>query len=273
MGRLGNQMFQFASTVGIGNRIGLEAKFPIENTIERQPTGPFDPRIGANIPVKCDLTECFDIPDDMFIPSRHIFTNSFYNENEFSYNKASELISDGTCLNGYFQTERYFADSRDLILKYFTFKNRYSETALNYLNKIREENPNKKITSVHVRRGDYLQYPDHHPVCDIEYYRKSILEIQKNSDSIFLIFSDDSDWCKSKFTEDHFIISDINESYSELCAMTLCDNNIIANSSFSWWGAWLNQRQEKKVIAPQKWFGVLLNKNTEDVYCKNWIKI
>jgi hypothetical protein len=55
--------------------------------------------------------------------------------------------------------------------------------------------------------------------------------------------------------------------------MTLCDNNIIANSSFSWWGAWLNKSQEKKVIAPQKWFGSLLNKNTEDVYCKNWIKI
>ena len=88
----------------------------------------------------------------------------------------------------------------------------------------------------------------------------------------FIVFSDDPDWCRSNFNGEKFIICDINDSYIEMCAMSLCDDNIIANSSFSWWGAWLNQKEDKTVIAPSRWFGHMIPKDTSDVYCNKWIQ-
>jgi hypothetical protein len=271
MGRLGNQMFQFASTVGIANRTGLEAKFPIENTRINQYTGPFDPILGRNMPVKCDLLECFDIPDEFFIKKNDIEVNFLYTEHNFSYNKETEFIVDFTDMNGYFQSEKYFIDQRDLILKYFKFRDEYNQKASIYIDSIKLENPNKELTSVHVRRGDYLQYPDHHPSCPLEYYKKSMSHLSGKCDQIFILFSDDPEWCRENFSGPDFLISNLKDAYSEMCAMTMCHNNIIANSSFSWWGAWLNC-ENNIVIAPNKWFGPLLDKDTSDVYCKDWIK-
>ena len=89
----------------------------------------------------------------------------------------------------------------------------------------------------------------------------------------FIIFSDDPDWCRNEFFGENYIISDLGDAYIELCAMSLCDHNIIANSSFSWWGAWLNNNPNKIVISPSKWFGPAIGKDTSDVYCKNWVKL
>jgi hypothetical protein len=91
-----------------------------------------------------------------------------------------------------------------------------------------------------------------------------------NENIIYVIFSDDVEWCKTEFSDPDYIISDLENPYTEMCAMSLCDHNIIANSSFSWWGAWLNVNQDKIVIAPSRWFGDLIQKDTSDVYCKNW---
>jgi hypothetical protein len=85
----------------------------------------------------------------------------------------------------------------------------------------------------------------------------------------FLVFSDDVEWCRSEFSGSEYIVCDLGNPYVELCCMTLCDHNIIANSSFSWWGAWLNTKSEKIVIAPSKWFGPAIQKDVSDVYFKN----
>ena len=123
---------------------------------------------------------------------------------------------------------------------------------------------------MHIRRGDYVLYPDHHPTCDLDYYKNSIelIKKQSNNKKKILIFSDDKQWCKNTFLGDEYIISENTNPYIDLYMMTLCDYHIIANSSFSWWGAWL--AKSKKTIAPSKWFGRLINKNTSDVYCNGW---
>ncbi len=128
--------------------------------------------------------------------------------------------------------------------------------------------------SIHVRRGDYLNSPNHHPVQNMNYYMKAIKQMPK--DSIFLIFSDDISWCKANFPDvpEKFIFVEGNADYEDLLLMSLCKNNIMCNSTFSWWGAWLNKNPNKKVIAPSVWFGpAYANHNTEDLYCEGWIKI
>jgi hypothetical protein len=274
MGRLGNQMFQFASTLGIAKRLNTIARFPIENCLNYQESGPFDPSIGRCMSVKCDLTDCFDIGQEYFIPQRHISQRYYYNENEFGYNPGVENISGDCSLNGYFQTEKYFDEFRDSILSQFTFKSPYKDSAESYIQTIRKENKDAVIASIHVRRGDYVMFPDHHPPCSFNYYNNAMEELRiLNENIIYVIFSDDVEWCKTEFNDPDYIISDLENPYTEMCAMSLCDHNIIANSSFSWWGAWLNKNPDKIVISPSKWFGNAMNKDTSDVYCKDWIII
>ena len=276
MGRLGNQMFQFASTLGVSNRLGFEARFPIENCLNYQGSGPFDSSIGRCMDVKCDLMDCFDIDPEYFIPQRHIKQEHFYHENKFEYNSETESLFDNTSLSGYFQTEKYFSEFRDLILSQFVFKSPYKDSAESYIQTIREKNKDSVIASIHVRRGDYLMFPDHHPPCSPEYYENATIYMKEKlegSDIKFLVFSDDIEWCREEFTGSEYQIVDINNTFSEMYLMSICDHNIIANSSFSWWGAWIGDNTDRIVIAPSRWFGHLIQKNTSDVYCKNWKKI
>ena len=131
---------------------------------------------------------------------------------------------------------------------------------------------NKEETiSIHIRRGDYLEKEDRHPVCRMEYYQAAIEYIDTFNSPIFIIFSDDIEWCKKHFIGDNYIFIQDEEDYIDLYLMSLCKHNIIANSSFSWWGAWLNKNINKKVIAPQNWFGVNKRLPTQDIYCEEWI--
>jgi hypothetical protein len=273
MGRLGNQMFQFASTLGIGERNGFDVRFPIENCKFSQNTGPIDLKTGSLSQVKCDLLECFDIPEKYFISSSEIRIYSLYNESRFEYDAFTERISDGTSLNGYYQTEKYFLDIKENIKEIFKFKSEFTNPVDSILSGIKD---GKELISLHVRRGDYTLYPDHHPTCDPEYYKKALDEIKKISgdDIKIIIFSDDKEWCLNNMGNiigDDFVISPIDNPYSELYMMTKCNYHIIANSSFSWWGSWLSN--SKLTVAPSKWFGSAMDKNTQDIYLKEWISI
>jgi len=271
MGRLGNQMFQFASTIGISKDLQLDARFPIENCFNVTPSGPFNQSLGSNEMVKCDLLECFEIDQYYFIPKRHISYTETYTETDFKYDPGTRRIKDFVNIDGYFQTEKYFLEHRDHIISQFKFKENILELARSFVES--KGNHGNRLASIHIRRGDYVMYPNHHPVCSMEYYIESILDLEFKYPGIsFLIFSDDPDWCRLNFKEDKFIICDIGNPYIEMCAMSLCDDNIIANSSFSWWGAWLNTKEDKTVIAPSKWFGHMIPKDTSDVYCNKWIK-
>jgi hypothetical protein len=273
LGRLGNQMFQLASAIGIANERGFGVGIPIENCTREMGNGPIDVKTGLLTTVKCDLLDCFNLPSKYLIQEGRINLQSVYSERNFKFNPQVLTLSPNTDLYGYFQTEKYFKKYRKEILETFTFKEEYSIGATTFLSeKINSTSMYKDVVSLHVRRGDYTLYPNHHPVCSDDYYQSAIGKFNLEN-SVFLVFSDDIEWCKKKFEGENFIFSDTDNPYLDLAIMSLCDHHIIANSSFSWWGAWLNISEDKKVIAPSKWFGPLLVNDTSDIYCENWIKI
>jgi hypothetical protein len=252
MGRLGNQMFQMASTIGIARKLNYDVKFPSENFIK-----------GSGYEYNgCDLIECFDIPEILITLRDFIQIISGYTEKEFTYNSELLNISDYTNINGYLQTEKYFIDIEDEIRKIFTFK----ANIRNIGDAVKIEDGSH--VSLHIRRGDYLNSMDYHPVQDHDYFKNTMSEF--SDDQKFYIFSDDIEWCKSKFIGDRFRFIETGSPYVDMYIMSKFKNHIIANSSFSWWGAWLSGR-DSKVIAPKKWFGPAINNDTADIYCKNWI--
>lgn len=176
-------------------------------------------------------------------------------------------------LFGHFQSEKYFAHHRQAILEYFILKTEYQSHINNrygwYLK-------NKHTCSIHVRRTDY-DTPvnrDYHGVMPMEYYTRAIQKLygENISDIQFVICSDDPQWCKDNFKLPYMLFPEGEENIIDLFIMSYCNDNIIANSSFSWWSAWLNQFENKRVVSPQKWFNNAPH-NSKDVHCENWIVI
>ena len=159
-------------------------------------------------------------------------------------------------LNGYYQSEKYFKEYRKEILVLFNYKWHIK----------------KDLVSVHVRRGDYLKYPEKHP-----YYGKEWLEeaMKLFPDKKFKFFSDDIAWCKQNFSErDDCEFSENNDIEADLVEMSCCEHNIISSSTFGWWSAWLNKNENKKVVVPNLWFCEgYMNMETKDVIPESWIKI
>jgi len=271
LGRLGNQIFQFSSTLGIARLNNTSPIFPINNIHATKATGTLDESTGKRMETKLDLLSCFDINLNFFSDIIHIKTSYVYEEKDFKYNPETENLPDYVDLFGYFQTEKYFKKNEDEIRKNLVFKEDHTNFINNYISKINEVNEGRPKISVHIRRTDYLSLGELHPVCSLNYYNQAVEIFGK--EAIFLIFSDDLEWAKENFKGENFLFVEIGDPFKELCLMSKCDHHIIANSSFSWWGAWLNQKKDKKVIAPSLWFGKSMNKDTSDIYCEEWIKI
>jgi hypothetical protein len=166
-------------------------------------------------------------------------------------------------LNGFWQSENYFSNVSELIRQQL-------QPTTEILEKLKQH-LNGKSVSLHVRRTDYVTSNGYHPVQTLEYYSKG-LEIIGNYDQL-LVFSDDINWCKENLKYDNILFIENQDNIEDLWLMSLCDHNIIANSSFSWWGAWLNQNQNKIVITPNNWFGPQANLNELNMIPDNWIKI
>jgi len=170
-------------------------------------------------------------------------------------------------LLGYYQNEKYFKHIHNDILKLYEI----DDETLSYLNSKYIDIIDIDTCSLHVRRGDYLPKADFHTIQTVEYYKNAISII--GEEKLFLIFSDDIEWCVSNldFIKNKKFING-NLDFQDLYLMSMCKDNIIANSTFSWWGAWLNTNKNKKVIYPSNWFGVSFL-DTSDIGCENWIKI
>lgn len=269
MGRLGNQMFQFSSALGIADKKSTSALFPISNCYHLSPAGPIDTKTGLRTQVKCDLLDCFDIPSEYFVPLDSIHPEAIYYERDLKFDPDLFGIPGNIDLSGYFQTEKYFSHIREKLLKIFSFKAEIEKNSLDYWsNYIFPFLNDSHLVSLHVRRGDYTLYPDHHPTCSTEYYNQAISSF--DGDFKFLVFSDDIEWCMENFKGDRFHFVNTGSPYTDLKIMTMCNHHINANSSFSWWGAWLNTNTEKRVICPSKWFGPAIQKSVQDIYCKGW---
>jgi len=180
----------------------------------------------------------------------------------------------GTYFDGFWQTEKYFENIRDELRKEITLNKSLSEYSQNILNEIN----NKNAVSIHVRRADYVTH-ENFGTCSMDYYKKAIAYMTEHVKfPHFFIFSDDYDWASENFKSIGYPITCVNntaeKNYEDLMLMANCRHNIIANSSFSWWGAWLNSNRNKIVIAPKIWFSNPAKPiDTKDLIPDTWIKI
>ena len=185
-----------------------------------------------------------------------------YNEPKFSYSPLP--VADGMLYDGHFQSEKYFLHRRSDILRMF-------EPSSEFIEKVKLEHPYiSKSCGIHVRRGDYLKYPDIHPVQQMDYYNKAIDFITEHGCNSFVIFSDDIEWCKQNFIGEKFTFLQGNKDWEDLWLMSLCKHIIMSNSSFSWWGSWLGTNEDRRTVSPRNWFGSNGPIDTSDVYAKRW---
>lgn len=280
-GGLGNQMFQYAMYKSLekkGKLVKLDSKSFYETKKEHngyELERIFD--IKPNKPTKEDL-EKFDENNisTLFKIKRKLFGDKkfVYDTKEYVFNKDVYKLKN-SYLNGYWQSIKYFEGIENDIKKDFRFKNQLDNKNLEILNEI--ENSNS--ISIHIRRGDYMSpenYNMYGCIASPTYYKKAIKVIEEKVENpTFFVFSNDMDWVKKNIQINSRVfyidINSGNGSYKDMQLMSNCKHNIIANSSFSWWGAWLNENKNKIVIAPKKWI------NREDVdsdkielFCEGW---
>jgi len=184
-------------------------------------------------------------------------------------------LSGNLYLEGYWQSENYFASIREILLEDFLMRTSSNATNSKFLEQIKESNS----VSVHVRRGDYASDPQTsklYACCTTDYYKAATEIINKRvKNARFFVFSDDPDWAESNLSFENQVVvrgNTADNGQEDLHLMQNCRHNIIANSSFSWWGAWLNQNPDKIVIAPKTWIN-LPDIDTRDATPKNWLRI
>ena len=251
LGQFGNQMFQYAATKGIASKLNTSFMIPDHREI-------FDDGIGNRYTIL--LHDVFNLDGQRGI----LQTQNYIQEDNFCFEEKFFNMSSSTnvCLWGFFQTEKYFKHIEKEIRNDFTFKDEIKDDCVNLIKQF--TNP----IALHIRRGDFIWNNKNHPPLSLDYY-KSALELF-DSDREVIIFSDDTDWCKEQelFADDRFSVAEGGDQFYDMCLMSMCDDFIIANSTFSWWGSWLGNRG--KVIAPKKWFGEALGHDTKDLYCEGW---
>jgi hypothetical protein len=280
IGGLGNQMFQYAlyknltkkcknvkcDIIGFDN-YKLHTGFELENI--------FDVTIN-----KATLKEVNDITN---IYSKNIFTKvkrklignspNHLHESEFTWDTIE--TKNNLYLDGYWQNDSFFGDSN--LLKDFSFKQKLNDENIKLIDTINSCNS----VSIHIRRGDYVGNSVY-TLCDELYYKKAIAHLQsQKNDLVLFVFSNDMNWVRNILIP--YLDTDLNVFFVEnnnsnpsvdMRLMSLCKANIISNSSFSWWGAWLNRNKEKIVIAPSKWYRNIIQ-NSEQIknLPKSWLTI
>lgn len=276
-GGLGNQMFQFATGFAVAKKNNVRLSLDLKYINNRNLFNGFE------------LDKVFDIYSKVSFLDKNLSQN-FYNiknildkininsfkfkEPHFHYTPKILNVPKNTFLDGYWQSEKYFKDYAKEIKEIFTFKDQYDEK--NHLI-IDDINQNNSI-SIHIRRGDFLlKQNNNHNTNLNDYYLKAIREtsqIYKNPK--YFIFTDDLEWVNKNFNLNYpnsiVNINHESKSFLDMYLMSLCKSNIIANSSFSWWSAWLNNTAEKVVYAPKNWF-IDKSIHTDDLIPNSWITI
>lgn len=183
----------------------------------------------------------------------------------FKYQEVQINTSKNLYFNGYWQNQKYFEKNKEEILKSFL-------PSLSIENGLRSIIPkNNNSISLHVRRTDYLTSNGFHHTQSFQYYKDAVERIG-DYDKIY-VFSDDLSWCKNNLDFKNMVFVEGNDEVIDLWLMSYCKNNIIANSSFSWWSVWLNKNHDKKIIVPKKWFGDWVKIDTSEIILDKWIVI
>lgn len=247
-GGLGNQMFQYACARALALENNDELQL-VRNASTSDIARPFS-LTAFNIKGKVVTKESVPAYLRLLSKLRQKITREFYvNFQPSILNKKGNMY-----LDGYFQSEKYFVNSAEIIRQDFTLKEPLTESTVRFATQIQNT---LHAVSLHVRRGDYLKESDFKDIANQEYFANAIKHIkEKVAGAQFYVFSDDIEWCKANLplpAESVFVSNPDLEDYEELTLMSYCRHHIIANSSFSWWGAWLGSNTEKVVVAPKRW--------------------
>lgn len=263
VGGLGNQMFQYAVARNLAKLHDTNLKLDISE---------FEKYKLHNYSL-----QHFNVIKDLATPD-DLSRLTIVKEKHFHFDGEFRLIDDDVLLTGYWQCEKYFTDISDTILSDFSVKTEITGRDLEVSKYIADTNS----VSLHIRRSDYVPNSYKDQIFDslgLDYYQRALDDLsEKEKDLVLFVFSDDPEWVKRNVNfqspieyVDH---NDAETNYQDLRLMSLCRHNIIANSSFSWWGAWLNDFPDKLVYAPTEWFNSnVRNLNSKDVIPDSWIKI
>lgn len=283
-GGIGNQMFQYAAakslalhhktTLKLNISPGSDASLPQE----LKPR-PFDlhyfklpDQLASAADIESFITKsAFEKIQEKTKPNhkRKIYREPFFHYDSNFYNAETDIY-----LKGLWQSEKYFYPFRNEIRTIFEFNNETQNAFQNVTSRLKEQNS----VSIHIRRGDYLAKVSLEVLglLPLEYYQNAIkLLYSKMTEPFFYFFSDDIKWVKEHFQIPNatYVSDDISKTHvQDLYLMSQCKHNIIANSSFSWWGAWLNSNPDKTVIAPKRWFNKG-PKDTQDLIPEGWLKV
>lgn len=286
-GGLGNQMFQYATARRLAakhhTKVGLDLSwFTLTNN--QDSTRFFELnyfKLKKNVikhpeKIKTILFEPRRLSAKNLLKRRYRNLNEFilYREQQYSLNKVILRASNNSFLEGNWTTDKYFRDVRSTILADFKYQKKPDKKNADLIQKLKKS---PSCVSLHIRRGDFLN-PEtlkHHGALGLDYYEQAEKMIEKNiANPIFYIFSDDHNWVKSnlKLKNPMVFVTHNKKGVEDMRLMRNCKHNIIANSTFSWWGAWLNENPGKTVIAPKKWL-TDPKMDTSDVIPKEWVKI
>lgn len=252
-GQLGNIMFEIAAGASLAKQHGFTFKAITCHQISYSVTATEYVK-----PYQKSILRKIDFQD--YIPENV----EVYNESHFEYDPLP--IKPNLILKGGFQSNKYF--DKDLVRTLFEID---SETEL-YIRNRYNDILAKKPVSIHVRRGDYLLLEFKHPVCRKAFFKKAMSLFPQ--DTTFMVFSNGIEWCKKHFVGKQFYFVENEPPLVDLYLQSMCSHNIISNSTFSWWGAWLNTNPEKKVVYPSPWFmPYYKDLNTKDLCPEDWIAV
>ena len=283
IGGLGNQMFEYALGRALAKRNNTEMKLDVSG-FKDDPNkriyslGFFNTIQNFATPPEIAEFKKYDWKKGKFwFWYNRLFADStkYVREKGFNFEEKILILKSPLYLEGFWQTEKYFEEIKNIIKKEFTLKNSLSNQS-----KLFEERINgTESISLHVRRGDYVSDKhtnEWHGSCSLKYYNQAIKIIsEKVKNPNFFIFSDDPDWIKENIIPPFptiYLPGNTEHPEEDMHLMSRCKHNIVANSSFSWWGAWLNKNENKIVIAPKQWFNTP-KIDTRDILPESWIKI
>ena len=268
-GGLGNQMFQYAFLLAMREATGDECLMDVSKYGTYKLHNGFELAEVFNISARCATKEELKRVTRYttnyklsriyrkFLPKKKTEVVEPMSSREYMPNIFKNAKGD-LFYEGIWQNEKYFSHVRPLMLKEFTFRTPLSKLTSDAIDKFTQ----KTTVSIHVRRGDYLKHKNYIGLCGIDYYTAAIAHVKaKYGKNVqFAIFSNDLSWCHDNLLPlidgYEYMMVDWNEgveSYNDIRLMSACQVNIIANSSFSWWAAYLNQNENKEIIAPEKW--------------------
>lgn len=291
IGGLGNQMFQYAAGRALASRIGGVLKLDLTDfaTYEYHQYSlnklAVEEILASEEEIKYftkytiilkSLPKLFRLPITRLGLDKRLFAHAGYvQEKQSTFEPEVFSLQKSAYLEGYWQSEKYFSDIRNVLLKEFDLKTPFGAAGQTFADAI-----NSTVTPIciHIRRGDFANNPTiskFHGTCSLEYYHNAVTLLSKSvQDPSFFVFSDDIKWAKQNFTLDapvKYVGQGADKNHEDIALMRLCKHFVLSNSTFGWWAAWLSNSPDKIVVAPDRWARMPLN--VSDLLPPSWVQL